>query len=206
MIKIRVGIPSYDGKLTVPTQETVNRLRACTDIDFEIIQISGTFCYRARNISSLAVVKDGGGKIKQVLPYDYYLAMDADVAFDVQNIKRLLAKERDIVGGAYPLRAGRTDLVVAGCWDSIPGSSSWEKWLRVYNTGLVEVDWCGAGCLLVKKEVLEKMNYPYWIHRTVVIGELADHTSEDIGFCMTAKELGYKIYCDLDNRIAHIPK
>ena len=204
MLKIRVGIPSYDGKVTAPTQATINKLSTNKEYNFEVMKVSGTFCSLARDISSLPVPSQGGGKIKQVMPYDYYLAMDSDTAFDIDNVKRLLAADKDIVGGAYAYRSGFPDNIVAGMFDSVPGESPKEKNFKFWEHGLRECDWCGAGCMLIKKHVFETLDFPYWRNRIVVKGDMANQTTEDIGFCMAAKEAGFKIWIDLDNRIAHI--
>jgi hypothetical protein len=204
MIKIRVGLPVYDGKMTAPTQQTVKMLSSNKDFDFEVINVSGIFTHLARDISSLAVPSSGGGKTKQILPYDYYLAMDADTAFDVDNVRRLVDAGKDIIGGAYGHRAGCSEYIVAGMFDGAPGDCPKTKCLKFWESGLREVDWCGAGCLLIKKVVFETLEFPYWRNRIVVKDDFSNQTTEDIGFCMSAKEAGFKIYCDLDNRIAHI--
>lgn len=65
--------------------------------------------------------------------------------------------------------------------------------------------WCGLGCTLVKREVLEKMEYPYfrtdkalrlndwptidWVDTNI----LKNYGGLDIWFCMKAKELGFRI-------------
>lgn len=204
MLKIRVGIPSYNGKVTAPTQATINLLSTNKEYDFEVRMVSGTFCSLARDISTLAVPSQGGGKMKQIMPYDYYLAMDSDTAFDVDNVKRLLAHDKDIIGGAYGYRAGFNEYIVAGMFDKVLGDSPKEKCFKFWEAGLRECDWCGAGCLLIKKNVFEALEFPYWQNRIVKSGDMANQTTEDIGFCMSAKEAGFKIFCDLDNRIAHI--
>lgn len=205
MIKIRVGLPSYDGKLTIPTEETISRLRACKDYDFEIVRINGALVHSARNMTSLPIVKKEGGSIRRVkMPYDYYLAMDGDVAFDVDNIRRLISADKDIIGGAYNTRGGKTDLVVAGYYDKCDGDIPPSKWIKLYDTGIKEVDWCGAGCLLIRKQVFENMDYPYWTHNVIEYKEYREVVGEDVSFCMNAKAAGFKTWIDLDNRIAHI--
>ena len=53
---------------------------------------------------------------------------------------------------------------------------------------LVKVDACGAGCLLIKREVLEKMRPPWFLY-TLWAGE-------DVYFCLKCRTLGYDVYVD----------
>ena len=200
-----MGLPVYDGKLCKQTADTIQKLKACKEIDFDVVSVTGVQSYRGRNVSAKAIADGGGGLAKQKMPYDYLLTMDSDMAFDVSNVKRLIALEKDIVGGAYGSRDGSHDKIVAGYWDKIPGSSPQNKWLNFYDFGLKEVDWCGTGSLLIKKEVLETMEYPYFtLELTIDENGCRELASEDFSFCMNAKKAGFKIFCDLDNRFAHL--
>ena len=71
----------------------------------------------------------------------------------------------------------------------------------------IEVDFCGFGCLLIHREVFEKMKLPYFklIFSEDIPGfsghnygadglQNDDFIGEDIYFCVKARELGYKIY------------
>ncbi|MBD3407314.1 MAG: hypothetical protein GF411_14450 [Candidatus Lokiarchaeota archaeon] len=62
------------------------------------------------------------------------------------------------------------------------------------GNGLVECDAIGGGCMLIKREVLEKVEFPY------ITNECA---SEDFGFCKRAKESGFKVYMDFRFKCSH---
>lgn len=62
--------------------------------------------------------------------------------------------------------------------------------------GLIEIDGCGAGCLLVRRDVFENMGYPYF--------RLAKGIGEDFFFCLKAKEHGYSLWADLDVICSHL--
>jgi hypothetical protein len=203
-MKIRVGLPSFNGKLRDETQQTLERLKACKKHEFEVIQINGGCIYRGRNSSSLAVPCLNGGKIKQTMPYDYYLAMDWDMSFSAETIHALITWDKDIICAAYGDRNGQNDLLVAGHWDKVPGDSPMIKRLKFYETGLKEVDWTGAGCLLIKKNVFETLEYPYWTHNIIRVEDCQEVVAEDISFCMNAKAAGFKVWLDCDHRAAHL--
>lgn len=201
MINVRVGLPS-SRTMSRQSKETFEALEKYSEIKFEVVVVSGTHCAHARNISSLADPKQLRGKIKQALPYDYYLSTDDDMAFRPENIERLVEENLDIVGASYSTREGPSDIIVAKPF----GAKTQEDWLKVYDKGLKEVEWTGGGCILIKKNVFEAMEYPYWRNEVLIDGDEADLSTEDSGFCINARKIGFKVYCDLDNRVAHISR
>jgi hypothetical protein len=144
--------------------------------------------------------------VKQILPYDYYLATDDDMAFSPMSIERLIALNLDIVGAAYMTRTGPDAHLIVAC---PVDKSSKPDWFKVWDSGVQECKWTGGGCLLIKKSVFEAMSYPWW--RNNVVTETVDGVvygdiqTEDVSFCQDARAAGFKVFVDLDNRIAHIP-
>jgi hypothetical protein len=71
---------------------------------------------------------------------------------------------------------------------------------RVYtdddSTGLVEVDYCGMGVMLVKTDVYKKMDFPWFAIPWVPAAE--DYIGEDVWFCRRASENGFKTMVDQD--------
>ena len=206
MITIRIGIPCYNGEISEETEKSIKEIKNYKDINFDIKIVSGTFCYRGRNISSLSNPKEYNGmaKIKQILPYDYYLSLDADIEFNIDNINGLINRDKDIVGSAYLHRNGFLDKTVGGYFYKVDGIAPKDLCFDKNTTGIIECDWVGGGFILIKKHVLESMDYPYWRHELVEYEEMAELTSEDIGFALAAKKHNYKIYLDFDNKVKHI--
>lgn len=67
-----------------------------------------------------------------------------------------------------------------------------------------EILWCGLGCTLVKKEVFDKLEYPYFrSDKSLLLNDWPKITwkdagnqaygGQDIWFCMQAREKGFKI-------------
>jgi hypothetical protein len=78
------------------------------------------------------------------------------------------------------------------------------------NNPLVEVDYSGFGFILIKKGIIEKMEYP-WFRPQMTEYEkdgiqIQDISMEDVAFCLKAKELGYKILIDTTIRVGHEKK
>lgn len=132
---------------------------------------------------------------------DYLFFVDSDTIPPDWALKAMLKSNKDIVTGLTPM---------------LRYDDHQDTWATMYNAfnrerdengkviktrvaegnGLVEVERCGASCLLIKREVLEKMEEPWFKfdwdekHR--------EHTSEDIYFCDQARALGYKIYANME--------
>jgi hypothetical protein len=68
------------------------------------------------------------------------------------------------------------------------------------DTGKVEIGLAGAGGMLVRMEVFERMPAPWF--EWARFG--ADSAGEDTWFCLKARRLGFTIHCDLDTRIGHL--
>jgi len=202
-MRIRIGIPSYDGKLCPETDRALTCLLQSKKYDIDIKVASGTYPAKARNA---CITLDKSHAKKQSFYFDYYLSMDADMAFDVGNLDRLVGLDMDVASMAY---VGRTNAncnhLMAGSWSSTPGISHMDNWIPVYEHGIIKCDWVGMGACLIKKAVLEKMEHPYFRHSVIDNGESANEVTEDWGFCIAAKNAGYAIYVDCDNRAAHIP-
>jgi hypothetical protein len=67
------------------------------------------------------------------------------------------------------------------------------------GSGIMEVDACGAGFLLIKKEVFTKIPRPWF-----QITSTNDGLTEDIEFCNRITKAGEKIYAYLPVRLSHL--
>ena len=86
-------------------------------------------------------------------------------------------------------------------WEAPKEEKLGDFWIG-YKKGLTEVDSTGTGCLLVKREVFEKMPRPYFVFTNSYTQGL--YQSEDIYFLANAKKLGYPIYVDTSVTCVHM--
>ena len=208
MIIIRVGLPWLRKVRPQITVDTLAVLRAYdkTKIDFQIVEVGGTHCVRGRNISSMERPVDGYSPVRQKLSYDYYLSMDDDMGFIPETIERLIATDKDVIGASYMNRDGDASVIVA-----MPlNAKNKEDKFKVWEHGLKECLWTGGGCILIKKQVFEALDYPWWRNNIAQIKDengilFSELMTEDVSFCEDARKMNYKIWVDLDNRVAHIP-
>lgn len=141
--------------------------------------------------------------------FTHYLFIDSDTVVNVEDIKRMLEYDLDIVCGAYKSR--ESEYCYVGGMFKKQGENVVDFLKIASDTeGLIEVDWVGAGCLLIKKEVLENLPFP-WFRYPIIKKEHKGRTHcniafEDVGFCMLAKEHGYKIYLDCDCKLDHLAR
>lgn len=136
------------------------------------------------------------GKIE----YDYIMWIDSDIIFTTENFEKLLSNNVDICGGVYLMDGGKQFSVVKD-WDR-------DKFQRQgtfdfltpddisKSPSLMEVAYTGFGFLLIKRGVFEKIKYPWFGPKYETIGQCVDFSSEDVSFCLRAKEAGFKIHID----------
>jgi hypothetical protein len=174
-------------------------------LDVSIVTARGSAIAYNRNIG---IIGDNPPRVKQAFDFDYYLSADADIAFTTGDVLSLMERGADIVGGAYRSRADGEKLV-AGYFDA-RGIIPPENFLSAnIVSGLVRVDWIGAGFTLVRRRVLEAMEFPYYAESVIRYrdgdgAECGFWAGEDIGFCIGAAKAGFEIYCDCDTAVEHL--
>jgi GT2 family glycosyltransferase len=147
--------------------------------------------------------------------------IDDDVAFTPGMINELVTvaerEHLDIVGAAYPTKM----------WGNCrPIISAYEDGEVTFGEGggLVRAKWLGGGMLVVSRAAHEKIAavraketdwMHYWTPWGVFRGAMAwrqmgvmhegcmQEMGEDVGFCESADEAGYSIWCDTRIRLWH---
>ena len=120
--------------------------------------------------------------------YDYLFSVDSDISFEPDTLKKLINHDQDIVSGLYIQRKpGQHILEIYQQGRNVPYES-------IKDQGLVEIDGCGFGCVLIKGDVFRKMTYPHFVYKSAI--DHKDTVSEDTYFCLKAKSLGFKVWAD----------
>jgi len=68
------------------------------------------------------------------------------------------------------------------------------------DEGLMEVDAVGSGCIMMSREVLEKVKFPF---KNEYDADGIKKIGLDLHFCKEAKKLGFKVYTHLDYICSH---
>lgn len=148
-------------------------------------------------------------KVRNGMPLTHLLFIDSDTIPPEDAIKRLLSHDKDIVTGLTPIlryeeKEGDWD-VYDNCFTSVEKDEN-GKTIKTHiaqrGTGLQEVFRCGGSCLLIKREVFEKLKVPYF--RFLSNEDGTSHTrSEDIYFCDSARAANINIYADTEVACRH---
>lgn len=126
--------------------------------------------------------------------YSHLLMVDSDTVLPLDAVETLLALDTTVATGCYPLmyndgpRWALSEL--SGRQDR--GRYKLLKDLPSLDTPF-EVEGCGAGCLMLRRDIFEHVQYPWfrWIEQEdgLLIGE-------DFYFCDRVREAGLTIIAD----------
>lgn len=145
--------------------------------------LSGMTFDHARNVGAQKTLENG---------FQWCFFLDDDCICPPDIIPRLMAHRQPIVSGIYYRRAKP---LVPVMLKDVPGG---RQWITEYpKTGLIEVDYVGAGCLLIHRDVFGAVAYPWfeWKIDKYHLPE-AERMSEDFSFCRKCRQAGLKVLVD----------
>lgn len=128
-------------------------------------------------------------------PWTHVYYVDADVVPPTDCLLKLMKLEADVCTGIYPIF-----LEDKFCWSVAEYED--DNWLPM-NEAIPIVPWevrsTGAGCLLIRREVLEEIGWPYfkmeYQEKWQNDGEPIK-TGEDMYFAKKVRKAGYRIIAD----------
>lgn len=170
----------------------------------------------------------------------HLLFIDSDIWFHSPSILRMVEKDKDIISIPYPLKTMMWEKLFQKIQDGVNIQKPYDlkKYLNTYpmrvenpksiimDNGVIEVTHSPTGCMLIKREVFEKMIKAYpdksIVQKTVINGKYVDrpnmwnffdtlhdpvekvYLGEDFAFCKLWKDLGGKCYALVDAPIVHV--
>ena len=172
--------------------------------------------------------------------YDYLLFIDSDIDFEANTIFKMIGADKDIIACPYPMKMIDTDRMWAKLHqtnliktkdDLLKAGYSFP--LKMDNKdninidhGVIEVSHAPTGCMLIKREVVEKMikHHPelkiyqptivngketskenfYNLFDTLHDVETKRYFGEDFGFCQRWTDMGGKVYIYALDYITHV--
>jgi len=187
-IKIAVAIP-HTGWITAGLETRIARW--IMNSDYDIVQILKAVKPTVSNRNLIA---------KEFLESDadFLLTIDSDTVPE-KNPLEMVKYDLDIVGGVYPAWKEISYIWLAlrqaedGSFVSVP---------KEERHGLVEVDGLGAGCLMIKRRVLEDIKTPFIDKLDMEVGNRA--LGHDMYFCERARAKGYKVWADWNMVCDHL--
>lgn len=164
----------------------------------------------------------------------HLMFIDADIGFEPAQVLRMLAFDRDVVAGMYPLKDITWDgaaLDRARKGESLDQAPmrfvglACEERERQSEDGFVTGVYAGAGFLMIKRRVFERLrdSYPHLQYKAahttaspslspnqyaffdcVIDQASGEYLSEDYAFCQRWRALGGKIWLDTRSLLAHV--
>jgi len=153
------------------------------------------------------------------------LFLDSDIGFDAMDVFRMVAADKDLIGGIYPIKEINWSLVHEACTSGVPADQ-----IHVYATNKlptrfsqpvghgdepVEVDGVATGFMLIKRDVFTKLTktLPSYTDEQGVTGvvdffntyidEEGYMWSEDMNFCRLWMKAGGKVYAAPWTNLCH---
>ncbi len=144
--------------------------------------------------------------------YDYIMWIDSDMVFDAKQFFALLESPYDVTSGMYLMEDMKHYPIVKD-WNTDyflkHGSFGFmtvdevEKEPKV-NGKYIKVSYTGMGWMLIKKGVIDKIEYPWFWRPLENLGnDIIDANSEDVAFCRNLTDAGFDIMVDSTIRTGH---
>jgi GT2 family glycosyltransferase len=188
--------------LAVPTRGQIDTL--CSQEHQKFADALGAPIHYERNGISISLCRNM--IVQQFLKTDAdcLIMVDDDVVPpDTARTLPSRLEEYDIVGAACPIfRPGQFPIPIWNAFKESPDNDGW-RLVRPPDTDIaVEVDAVGAGCIAIRRHVLETLPFPTFRD----VAQTDGAYGEDFLFCADAKKHGYRIACDYNVRCDHLTK
>jgi hypothetical protein len=179
--------------------------------------------------------------LKDPSNYTHLLFIDSDIDFKFDTIMKMLKFDREVIATPYPMKHIHWDQI----WDRVQKGKikNIEELKRAGHAfpikldnqkgkeipvvdGVIEVSHAPTGCMLIKRQVFDKMikaypndkieqatiingialvdEYNYNFFDTIHDPETRKYYGEDFGFCKKWTAIGGKCYCYVSDDITHV--
>ena len=200
-MRILIEVPTYDGRISQATSESLWRLDRCGHV-VDYRPRPGYGCDMARNRIAADAIN---------AHYDRVMMVDNDISLPTDALRNLLEHDVDICMGYYLNRYERgggrlTTLYKLGAdWEMYAADEL--RAMRESGTTLFRVKGGGMGCCLIRTNVFEQLPFPWfeWSDNGRTKLDEPDVYScrdafqsggEDINFCNLATWHGLAIHAD----------
>lgn len=195
------GIQSNKIAILVPTRDTIySHFSYSLNQLIKFSTLLGLDVYTFYD-SSTILLNQRNNLVKMALELqaEYVLWLDSDMVFPSSTLTRLLSHKKDIIGCNYMRRSLPLKTV------TYTDIRNWDSWVPLdTEQDLIEVDGTGMGCLLMKTEVFNRIEKPYFKFTYQTVSD--DYLGEDFNLIQDLKKLDYKVYIDsvLSREIKHL--
>ena len=221
--KIVFALPgdNFSSRFLISWTATLSKLWETRKYDIIISPATGSFVPFVRMTTlGLDVLRGEEQKPFDGQPFDVWITIDSDIVFTFEQVEKLIesTEEHPVVAGMYRM----SDLVnyaFVKDWDETffkkNGTFQFikpeevEAWKKETEFKYFPVVYSGMGFMAIRKEVFDKIKYPYFDSEVISITTedgkvIRDICSEDVSFCKKITQAGYQIMVNTDIRVGHI--
>lgn len=132
--------------------------------------------------------------------FDYLWAIDSDISFPPDTLKKLLSQNVDMISAVYRQRIPDQQIIELYKPNGHGGVTNL-SWEEIRDRGVIEVAATGFGCVLIKSAVFKKIKYPHFEYHVALNHN--NTVSEDTDFCSKVRAAGFQIYADTSILCGH---
>lgn len=145
------------------------------------------------------------------IPYDRMMWIDSDIDFKPEDFFKLLEEDRPIISGLYKMQnaqTGNEEYAAKILNETQYLTDAFIAREGIENT-VVPADFAGMGWMMIKRGVIESMDYPWFRSLTVreqredMMYPTAELQSEDVFFCRRANALGHQCFLHTGCKVGH---
>lgn len=223
--KVVIALPgeTFSSTFLINWSNTLISLWTSNKYDFAIAPANGTYLPHVR-LQTLGLDMKLGPNQKPFKgdSFDIWLTIDSNIIFTAENVFEILAsvEKHPVVGGIYRM-ADLAHFASVKSWDgdyfAKNGTFEYitpdfvEKWKKETELRYMPVCYSGLGFMACRKEVFDKMTYPYFNSQIKEIKndngnniEMDDFSSEDVNFCNNIADAGFEIVLDTNIRVGNM--
>ncbi|MDB5494686.1 MAG: hypothetical protein JWP86_2023 [Phenylobacterium sp.] len=216
-----IATPCHGGQLTIEYLHALVALQAACEARGVGCHVDDRVIPRARARLAAAFLAHAEAT--------HLLFIDADIGFAPENAWRLLAAEKDLAAGVYPIKhldweriraaaaAGAADLQAASLSYVVRFIPHPQNAVEVEN-GVAKVAYVGTGFLLIRRAAVRRVVDAHpelvatlddgaaipMVFEPMIEPETGEYLSEDYAFCRRFRDLGGEIWADVEARLTHV--
>lgn len=193
-VRVLIAVPTYEN-CRVETMKSIFDLNVPEGVETELEFITGYTVSQARNRAVALSLERG---------FDYTLFVDSDVVLNRDLLAVLLQMQVPVATGWYIKKIPGADGITELYSPTSDGKCDLGNIMEKDMPGepqVIPVTGCGFGCTLVRNEVFRAMGRSCWFE---YIERPGTTCSEDLTFCIKARNLRYGIFAHTALRCPHI--
>ena len=220
--KIIIGLPgdSFSSKFLTSWSNILISLWSSNKYEIAISTGTGSYVPHVRmQTLGLDVPRGHDQKPFNGDEYDIWMTIDSDIMFTPEQVIELIesTEKHPVVSGIYRMVDLQHFSCVKLCDDDYYATNgtyefvsqeTLENWKKEPELKYMPVDYTGLGFMACRKEVFDKMSYPYFDGTVKDIKKddkiIKSYMSEDYNFCNNIKKAGFEIMINTNLRVGHM--